>query len=141
MVYKEIDLAAAASAKGSALAASDVIEAITVGANTLIMFADAEITTAPSGTSGASFDLVITDGDVGVFVDGMTLIGASAGTYGTLANTACPLIITALDSNDWVLLGTTPDTAGKVRVFDVLMHVNGMGSDNGADEVGRDYLA
>ena len=141
MVEKEIDLAAAATAKGSALAANDVIEAITVGANTVILFAGAEITTAPSGGTSASFDLGITGGDVDAFVDGMTLTGASAGAYGTLANTACPILVTASDTIDMLLLGTTPDTAGKVRVFAVLMDVDGMGSDKGADEVDRDYLA
>jgi hypothetical protein len=49
LVEKEIDLAAAATAKGSALAAADIIEAITVGANTMVMAAGMECTTTPSG--------------------------------------------------------------------------------------------
>ena len=93
-------------AKGSALAASDVIEAITVGANTVIIFAGAEITTAPLGGSRASFDRDITGGDVDAFVDGMTLTNTSAGTYGTLAYTACTILVIALDTIDMLLLGT-----------------------------------
>lgn len=141
LVEVEIDLAAAATAKGSALAANDVIEAITVGANTVVMFAGAEITTAPSGGTGASFDLGITGGDVDAFVDGMTLTGASAGAYGTLANTATPILVTTSDTIDMLLLGTTPDTAGKVRVYACLMDVDSVGSSKEADEVARDYLA
>ena len=139
MVEVEIDLAAAATAKGSALAASDTIECIQVDGNTAVMFAGAEITVAPTGGSGATFDLGITGGDVDAFVDGMTVTGASAGDYGTLANTACP-IITGSDTIDMLLLGTTPDTAGKIRVFAMLMDVDSMGA-QGADEVDRDLLA
>jgi len=139
MVEVEIDLAAAATAKGSALAAADTIECITVGANTAVMFAGAEITVAPTGGSGATFDLGITGGDVDAFVDGMAITSATAGTYSTLANTACP-IITGADTIDMLLIGTTPDTAGKIRVFACLMDVDSMGT-QAADEVDRDLLA
>ena len=94
------------SAKASALAASDVIEVNTVGANTVIMFAGDEITTAHLGGRRASFDLCITDGDVDVFIEGMIVTGAWADTYGTLANTACPTLVTASDTIDMLLLGT-----------------------------------
>ena len=139
MVEVEIDLAAAATAKGSALAAADVIQCITVDANTAVMFAGAEITVAPTGGSGATFDLGITGGDVDAFVDGMAITSAAAGTYSTLANTACP-IITGSDTIDMLLIGTTPDTAGKIRVFALLMDVDSMGA-QAADEVDRDLLA
>ena len=141
MVEKEIDLAAAATAKGSALAANDIIQAITVGTNTMVMAAGMEITTAPAGGNSCTIDLGITGGDVDAFVDGMTVTGASAGAYGTLANTACPIIVTTSDTIDMLVLGTTPDTSGKIRVFAVLMDVDSIGSDKGADEVDRDYLA
>ena len=140
MVEVEIDLAAAATAKGSALAAADVIEAISVGANTVVMFAGAEITTAPSGGNGCTFDLGITGGDVDAFVDGMAITSATAGTYSTLANTACPILVQASNTIDMLLIGTTPDTAGKIRVFACLMDVDSMGT-QAADEVDRDLLA
>jgi hypothetical protein len=103
------------------------------------MFAGAEITVAPTGGSGATFDLGITGGDVDAFVDGMAITSATAGTYSTLANTACP-IITGADTIDMLLIGTTPDTAGKIRVFACLMDVDSMGT-QAADEVDRDLLA
>ena len=141
LVEVEIDLAAAATAKTSALAAADVIEAITVGANTVVMFAGAEITVAPAGGNGCTFDLGITGGDVDAFVDGMTVTGASAGDYGTLANTACPILVTTSDTIDMLLIGTTPDTSGKIRVYAMLMDVDSVGSSKAADEVDRDLLA
>lgn len=139
MVEVTIDLAAAATAKGSALAAADTIECITVDANTVVMFAGAEITVAPTGGNGATFDLGITGGDVDAFVDGMAITSATAGTYSTLANTACP-ILTGSDTIDMLLIGTTPDTAGKIRVFACLMDVDSMGT-QAANEVDRDLLA
>ena len=141
LVEVEIDLAAAATAKGSALAANDIIEAITVGANTVVMFAGMEITEAPAGGTSGSADLGITGGDVDAFVDGFTLTGGSVGDYATLANTAAPILVTTSDTIDMLLLGTTPDTSGKVRVYALLMDVDGLGGDKAADEVVRDQLA
>ena len=141
MVEVTIDLAAAATAKGSALAAADVIECISVGANTVVMFAGTEITTAPTGGNGCTIDLGITGGDVDAFVDGATITGESAGSYGTLVNTACPILVTTADTIDMLLIGTTPDTAGKIRVYAMLMDVDSVGSSKAADEVDRDLLA
>ena len=39
-----------------------------------------------------------------------------------------------------LLIGTTPDTAGKIRVYACLMDVDSMGT-QAADEVDRDLLA
>ena len=141
IVEQEIDLAAAATAKGSALAAADIIQAITVGANTMVMAAGMECTTTPSGGTGTVLDLGITGGDVDAFVDGFTITGGSAGDYATLANTAAPIIVTTSDTIDVLLLGTTPDTSGKIRVFAYLMDVDSVGTSRAADEVVRDVLA
>lgn len=140
-VEVEIDLAEAATAKGSALAANDIIQAITVDTNTAVMFAGMEITSAPAGGTSCTADLGITGGDVDAFVDGFTVTGASAGSYSVLANTAAPIIVTTSDTIDILLLGTTPDTSGKIRVFAYLMDVDSIGNDKGANEVVRDQLA
>lgn len=140
-VEVELDLAVAATEKGSALAANDIIQAITVGANTVVMFAGAEITEAPAGGTTCTADIGITGGDVDAFVDGMTITGASVGDYATLANTATPILVTTSDTIDVLLLGTTPDTSGKIRVYAVLMDVDGFGSSKAAAEVDRDVLA
>lgn len=140
-VEVELDLAAAATAKGSALAANDIIQAITVGANTAILFVGAEITAAPAGGDTCTADIGITGGNVDAFVDGMTITGASAGDYATLANTAVPIVVTTSDTIDVLLLGTTPDTSGKIRVYALLMNVDGQGGDKSAAIVDRDLLA
>ena len=141
-VEVEIDLAAAATAKGSALAANDIIQAITVGTNTAVMFAGMEITAAPAGGTSCTADLGITGGDVDAFVDGFAYDSATAGSYATLANTACPILVTTSDTIDVLIqAATTVSTAGKVRVWAMLMDVDSVGSSKEADEVARDYLA
>jgi len=138
LVSVDIDLAAAATAKGSALATNDVIEAISVPTNTAIMAAGVEVTTAPSGGTAFSVDLGVTGGDVDAFVDGFTVTASSAGDYATLA-TAGPVIVGGTaDTLDLLCLGTTPDTSGVLRVWAVLMDVDGR---YGAAEVDRDVLA
>jgi len=141
LVQNSIDFGAAATAKGTALAAADIIEAITVGANTMVMAAGMECTTAPSGGTGTVLDLGITGGDVDAFVDGFAYDSASAGDYATLANTACPILVKTSDTIDVLIqAATTVSTAGKVRVYAVLMDVDGLG-EMSADEVARDALA
>jgi len=141
MVQGILDFAQAATDKGSALAAADIIEAITVGANTMVMAAGMECTTTPSGGTGTVLDLGITGGDVDAFVDGFAFDSASAGDYATLANTATPILVTTSDTVDVLIqAATTVSTAGKVRVWAVLMDVDGLG-EMSADEVTRDALA
>ena len=140
MVEVEIDLAAAATAKGGALAAADVINCINVGANQAILFAGTEIVTAPAGGTAATFDLGITGGDVDAFVDGGAITSATAGTYATMTSTALPIVSSATSSIDMLLIGTTPDTSGVIRVFAYLMDVDAFGSDKSAAEVARDQV-
>jgi len=142
LVEIEIDLAAAATAKGTALAAADIIEAITVDTTTAVLFAGMECTATPSGGTGTVLDLGITGGDVDAFVDGFAYDSASAGDYAAMANTATPIVLGAGDTVDVLIqAATTVSTAGKVRVFACLMDVDSVGNDKGPDEVERDQLA
>jgi len=140
LVEVEIDLAAAATAKGSALAAGDIIQAITVSPGNAVLFAGTEIKTAPAGGTAGTFDLGITGGNVDAFVDGGAITGAAVGAYSVMANTAVPVVFGAGDTIDMLLIGTTPDTSGIIRVYAMLMDVTATGI-KGASEVDRDTLA
>lgn len=141
LVQKEIDLAAAATAKGSALAANDIIQAITVGAGTMILNAGIEVVTAAAGGSSCTLDLGVTGIDVDVFADGFDIDGASAGDYSQNPAAYQPVVIgSAADTIDVLCLGTTVATSGKIRVWAVLMGVGDEG-DTSAAEVDRDQLA
>ena len=137
IVEHEIDLAAAATAKGSALAAADIIEAITLSGNVLVMAAGMECTATPSGGTGTVLDLG-TDGDADEFVDGFAYDSASAGDYAAQASATTPVMVGASNTLDIpIQAATTVATAGKVRVWAVLMNVDALGEMT-ADEVSRD---
>jgi hypothetical protein len=140
-VEAEIDLAEAATAKGSALASSDILQAITVPADHVVMWAGLECTETPAGGTGTVLDLGITGNDPDRFVDGFAYDSASAGDYATMANTGVPLALGSEDTIDVLIqAATTVSTSGKVRAFAVLMEVGALGSDKGADEVDRDVI-
>lgn len=142
LVDVEIDLAAAATAKGSALAAADVIEAIDVPANTMILNAGMEVTTAVDGSASAdnAWDLGVTGVDADAFVDGFAIDTASAGDYAQNAAAFQPIVIggTADTIDMLIQAATTAPVSGVVRVWAVLMGVDGRIA---ADEVVRDVLA
>jgi hypothetical protein len=140
LVDKNIDFAAAATAKGSALAATDVIEAISVPANTVILNAGIEIVTVLGGeSSDNTFDLG-TGVDADNFVDGFDADAAAAGAYAQNAAAFQPIVVGATaDTIDiTIATATTAPTSGVARVWAVLMNVDGRIL---ADEVDRDQLA
>ena len=142
-VQNSVNFATAASSKGTALAASDVIKAITVPANTLILHAGFEVTTAHAGTStDTAFDFGVTGGDVDNFVDGFDFDGASVGAYAPTPAAYSPVIVggtsDTIDIEIQAMTGTT--TGGKLRLFAICMDIDDVGT-MAADEVDRDTLA
>lgn len=119
MVWNEVDLAAAITAKGSALAQGDVIEAIRIPANHAVIAVFAKKTGASAGTStDVTFDIGITGGDVDNFVDGWDFDGAAVGSYATPLGVLEPVVSTTSDTVD-ILIATQTNTltAGKVTVY------------------------
>lgn len=128
LVEVNVDIAAAATEKGSALAAADIIQVIDVPAETLILNAGLEVTTETTDTqTDVTVDLGITGIDVDVFVDGFDLDAASAGDYAQNAAAFQPVVIgSAADTIDMVIAtATAAPTAGVVRVWAVLMDISG----------------
>ena len=130
-VEKEIDFAAAATAKGSALAAADVIEAISVPAGTMILNAGMQVVTAAVGeSSDLRLDLGVTGVDADVFVDGFDYAAAAVDAWTQNAAAYQPVVIGASADTIDILIqaATTAPTAGKVRVWAVLMDVTERGT-------------
>ena len=139
--FKEvlIDFAAAATAKGSALAAADVIEAISVPANTMILNAGVEVITAAGGESSDNTLDLGTGVDADAFVDGFDLDAAAAGAYAQNAAAFQPIVAGTADTIDLTIAtATTAPTSGVVRVWAVLMDIDAR---KAASEVARDVLA
>ena len=124
-VEKTIDFAVAATAKGSALAAADVIEVIDVPANTMVLNAGLQVITVATGESNdTTVDLGITTTEPDNFVDGFDLDAAAAGAYAQNAAAFQPLIVGTADTIDLLIAtATTAPTGGKVRVWAVLCDI------------------
>jgi len=139
-IEQDIDFAAAATAKGTALAASDVIEALTVGGPAIVLAGGIEVIDAAGGGTGTVLDLGVTGGDVDALVDGFAFDSASAGDYADPA-AGTPVVISADDTIDVLIqAATTVSTSGKIRVWAVVVPLDTDGTKS-ADEVTRDQLA
>ena len=116
LVENTIDISAVNGDSGTA--SGDVLQAIDLVAETLVMEAGIEVLTACSGS--VTFDLGITGVDVDIYTDGDT----NATGYSTLTATARSVAATA-DTLD-VLVLSAASTAGKIRVWAMLCDVAGV---------------
>ena len=121
LVENTIDVSAVNSDAGTAN--GDILYALDIPAETLIMEAGIEVTTALS--SSATMDLGITGGDVDRYVDGDT----NATGYSTLTATA-RVVVASANTLD-ILTAGAASSAGKLRVWAVLCDISGIDeSDN-----------
>lgn len=123
LIGKEINLASAVTAKGSALAQGDVIEALDIPANTMILAGGAKKTLAMTGTSAdLTFDIGITGGDVDNIVDGWDFDAAAVNSYATPLGIQEPVVVTTADTLD-ILFTTQTGTVltGKLWVYAVVV--------------------
>lgn len=126
LVEVEIDLADAVTAKGSALAQADVIQAIPVPAGTMILAGGAACKAVMTGTStDLTLDIGVTGGDVDNLVDGWDFDAATAGAFATVVGVNEPVFITTADTIDILFVTQTGTvTGGVIRVFALLVDVS-----------------
>lgn len=125
-----IDFAEALVAKGSALAAADVIEAIRVPAGSYILQAGLQTIAVDDATT---LTLDVGSADPDLWVDGYDQAAAVAGAYAALvgdgaagAGAGPALLVTASDTIDVTLATLTGTlTVGKVRVWAIISDVSG----------------
>jgi len=122
MVENIINIAAINSDAGTAN--GDILQALDLPAETLVMAAGVEVLTACS--SSVVIDIGTTGGSAGfldpdAFVDGYDATGA---TYAPSLGTV-PIITKAADTLDALMAGAA-STAGKIRVWAVLCDISGV---------------
>jgi hypothetical protein len=98
------------------LVATDIIQAISLPAGTMVLAAGMQVVTAIAGATVMTLDLGITGGDVDMFVDGFDAVtGGYSAAPVTVPQTH---MITAADSIDILVASQTGSlTAGVVRVW------------------------
>jgi hypothetical protein len=138
VIEATLNFATAATTKGSALAATDVIEVLDIPAESVVLSAGYEVTAAITGD--VTLDVGVTGIDADNFIDGATLAAATAvGTYAQQAAAFQPIILQSADTLDVLIAtSTTAISAGAIRVWAVVCSV----ADRvGPAEVDRDQLA
>jgi hypothetical protein len=121
VVENTINWASAVTAKGSALAAADVIEALQIPAQSIVLAAGFEVITAATGSCTVS--LGVTGVTAAAYVSAFAVTSsATAGTYATPATAGYPIVSQSADTLDLLLVTeTTTLSAGSIRVFAVIV--------------------
>lgn len=122
VVEATINFATATTAKGSALAAADVITALNLPAQSIVMAAGYEVLSAITGD--VTMSLGVTGVAAAAFVSAATLNSSSAvGSYPATAAAAYPIVngATATTIDLLIAASTTALSAGSVRVFAVIV--------------------
>lgn len=141
LIQNTLDIAAQIAVNGADYGAGDTETMLNVPKGTAILSAGIEVVTSATGTTG-TVDLGFTGGVVDKYVDGLDIVGASDGDYGSTpaAEAAQVMVTTADDTIDLLFVTEDALTAGKLRVWAVCMDVNDIGVMD-ASEADRDALA
>ena len=137
MVENTIDLTAQAISS----TAGDVVQAITVPANTKILAAGFQVVNSATMNSGTNATATLGTADADEYVTAFDIDGASDGAYAPSVTVSADVVLSTADTLDLTFAGDGATyTAGKIRVYAVMMDVSEIG-DTSADEVDRDTLA
>ena len=120
----------------------DVVQCLTIPANTKIIAAGFQVTTSATQNTGTDATAILgTGADDNEYVAAFDIDGASDGAYAPSATVAADVVLASADTLDLTFAGGGASfTAGKIRVYAVLQDVSDIGEME-ADEVGRDQLA
>ena len=121
----------------------DTVQAITLPAGCKVLAAGVEVVESATMNTGtdATVSLGFTGGDVDEFVATFDIDGAADGAYAPQIAIDGTTVTATDDTIDLLFAGTGASfTAGKLRVYAVMMDVSSQG-DTSAQEVDRDALA
>lgn len=125
-IENEVNFATAVTTKGSAIAQSDVITAIAVPKESVILAAGFEVIAAMTGTStDATLDMGVTGGDVDNFVDGFDLDAGAVGDYSAQPVAYAPVMIgNTADTIDLLIVTQTGTIlTGRLRCWALVMDI------------------
>jgi hypothetical protein len=120
----------------------DIVQCITVPGNTVILWTGVQVMESATQDTGTDATILLgTAIDPNEYVTAFDIDGASELAYAPTVAQAGVLVSATADTLDLTFAGSGATfTAGKLRVFAMLMDVSEIG-DLTANEVDRDYLA
>ena len=137
MVQKTIDL----TAQAISCTAGDVVQCITIPANTRVIHAGFQVVESATMNTGTNATATLGAADADEFVAAFDIDGAADAAYAPSATPAADVTLATADTLDLTFAGSGATfTAGKLRVYAWMVDVSDQG-DYSADEVDRDALA
>jgi hypothetical protein len=133
MVEQVVDLTA------NSIAPGDVVQCITVPANTKIIAAGFQVTSSATMNTGTDATATLgTGADADEYVTAFDIDGAADNAYAPSVTVSADVVLASADTLDLTLAGSGASfTAGEIRVYAVMMDVSALGEMEAA-EVSRD---
>ena len=137
----QVELSIDLTAQAIDCSSGDVVQCITLPANTHIVHAGVQVVESATMNTGTNATITLGAADVDEYVTAFDIDGASDLAYAPSVTPSAEVVLSSADTLDLVFAGDGATfTAGKLRVYALLMDVSEQGSSS-ANEVDRDYLA
>jgi hypothetical protein len=117
----------------------DVVQCITVPANTKILAAGFQVTSSATMNTGTDATATLgTGADADEYVTAFDIDGAADNAYAPSVTVSADVVLASADTLDLTLAGSGASfTAGEIRVYAIMMDVSALGEMEAA-EVARD---
>lgn len=136
-----VDMTIDLTAQAISSTAGDVVQCLTIPANTRVLHAGLQVVTSATMNTGTNATASLGAADADEWVATFDIDGAADGAYAPSATPAADVTLATADTLDLTFAGDGATyTAGKIRVYAVMLDVSDMG-DMTADIVDRDMLA
>jgi hypothetical protein len=137
----QVELIIDLTAQAIDCSAPDTVQCITLPANTHILHAGVQVVESATQNTGTDATVTLGAADGDEYVTAFDIDGASDLAYAPSVTPSAEVVLSSADTLDLVFAGDGATfTAGKLRVFALLMDVSEQGSTS-ANEVDRDTLA
>ena len=136
-----VDMTIDLTAQAISSTAGDVVQCLTIPANTRVLHAGLQVVTSATMNTGTNATASLGAADADEWVATFDIDGAADGAYAPSATPAGDITLATADTLDVTFAGDGATySAGKLRVYAVMMDVSDQG-DVSANEVDRDMLS
>ena len=137
----QVELIIDLTAQAIDCSSADVVQCITLPANTHILHAGVQVVASATQNTGTDATVTLGAADADEYVTAFDIDGASDLAYAPSVTPSAEVVLSSADTLDLTFAGSGATfTAGKLRVYALLMDVSEQGSTSAA-EVDRDTLA
>ena len=136
----QVELSIDLTAQAIDCSAPDTVQCITLPANTHVLHAGVQVVESATMNTGTNATITLGAADVDEYVTAFDIDGASDLAYAPSVTPSAEVVLSSADTLDLVFAGDGATfTAGKLRVYALLMDVSEQGSTSAA-EVARDNI-